>query len=71
MSIFPSPLDAQEAQIEYLNADFRVIENGHYVICAQTKVRIALSDLRYWNVERQEAYCDAQASLDRHKMFET
>jgi hypothetical protein len=32
-------------------------------VCAVTGARIALSDLRYWSVERQEAYVDAAASL--------
>jgi hypothetical protein len=28
-----------------------------------TGARIPLSELRYWSVERQEPYADAQASL--------
>jgi hypothetical protein len=52
-----------EAKLEYGDGHFRVLEPGNYVICAVTKRRVPLSDLRYWSVERQEAYVDAQAAL--------
>jgi hypothetical protein len=32
-----------------------------------TGAQIRLEDLRYWSVERQEAYVDAAASLSRHQ----
>ena len=51
-----------EAQIKYLDGDFDVIMPG-YVICAVTGKQIALEDLRYWSVARQEAYLDADASM--------
>ena len=35
----------------------------YYVHCHVTKERVALSDLKYWNVERQEPYKDAEAGL--------
>ena len=36
---------------------FEIIKNGDYVECAVTgKKHIALNDLKYWNVELQEAY---------------
>jgi hypothetical protein len=38
---------------------------GSYVICAVTGRRISLADLRYWSVDRQEPYADAEASLNR------
>ena len=38
---------------------------GSYVTCAVTGRRIPLSELRYWSVDRQEAYVDAAASLKR------
>ena len=38
---------------------------GSYVTCAVTGRRIPLSELRYWSVDRQEAYVDAEASLKR------
>jgi hypothetical protein len=39
-----------------------VLANGDHVICAVTGTRIPLTELRYWNVDRQEAYVDAEAS---------
>jgi hypothetical protein len=42
---------------------FRVLSNGDHVVCAVTGVRIPLHDLKYWSVERQEPYADADSSL--------
>ena len=62
---------AREARIRYLDADFQVLEEGDYVRCAITGQPIKLDDLRYWSVDRQEAYLDAgtsfQAYLDRFR----
>ena len=44
---------------------FRVIKPGRFVTCAVTGEPIALEELRYWSVDRQEAYADAEASLKR------
>ena len=41
---------------------FRVVRPGHYVICAVSGARIELELLRYWSVERQEAYASAELS---------
>ena len=51
------------ARLHYLPGTFRVLSNGDHVICAATGARIPLHELRYWSVERQEAYVDAQASV--------
>jgi hypothetical protein len=51
------------ARLHYLPSTFRVLANGDHVICAVTGMPIPLSELRYWSVERQEAYLDAAASL--------
>ena len=51
------------ARLHYLPGTFRVLANGDHVICAVTGARIALHELRYWSVERQEPYVDAKASL--------
>ncbi len=56
-----------EARIRYLDGDFQVVAPGSFVTCAVTGVAIALSNLRYWSVERQEAYADAGASLEREQ----
>jgi hypothetical protein len=52
-----------EAKIKYLDGDFDVTLPGAFVTCAVTGAQIALDDLRYWSVDRQEAYCDAEASM--------
>ena len=51
------------ARIRYLHGTFRVLSNGDHVICAVTGARIPLHELKYWSVERQEPYADAESSL--------
>ena len=55
------------ARLHYLPGTFRVLSNGDHVICAVTGVRIPLHELRYWSVDRQEPYIDAEASLQAEK----
>jgi hypothetical protein len=57
----------REAKIRYLAGTFRLLADGDHVRCAETKVMIALDELRYWSVERQEPYVDAAASLAAEK----
>ena len=42
---------------------YRVLVPGDHVVCAVTHKPIPLTELRYWSVERQEPYVDAEASL--------
>lgn len=51
------------ARIHYMAGTFRVLSPGDHVVCAVTGTRIPLDELRYWSVERQEAYASAEASL--------
>jgi hypothetical protein len=55
-----------EAQVQYLDGDFRVISPGTYVRCAVTDARIPLDELKYWSVDLQEAYAIPSAVLERH-----
>lgn len=55
-----------EAQVQYLDGDFRVISPGSFVRCAVTDIRIPLDELKYWSVDRQEAYATPTAVLQRH-----
>jgi hypothetical protein len=55
-----------EAQVQYLDGDFRVISPGTYVRCAVTDARIPLDELKYWSVDLQEAYAIPGAVLERH-----
>ncbi|HYC26157.1 MAG TPA: DUF2093 domain-containing protein [Roseiarcus sp.] len=56
---------AAEAQVEFLDGDFRVRRPGAFVRCAVTGEPIPLEELRYWSVERQEAYATPEAALAR------
>lgn len=53
----------REAVIEYLDADFNIVKSGDFVRCAVTGKQISLDALKYWNVEKQEAYVDAEAAM--------
>jgi len=44
------------ATLFYQANGFRVLTPGKHVVCAATGEAIALEALRYWSVERQEAY---------------
>jgi hypothetical protein len=58
-----APLMPGEAIVEYLDGDYKVLRPGHFVRCAVTAVNISLEELRYWNVEKQEAYASRDAVL--------
>ncbi|WP_174274781.1 DUF2093 domain-containing protein [Sphingomonas bacterium] len=47
------------ARLHYMANGFRVLVAGDHVVCALSGERIALDDLRYWSVRRQEAYATA------------
>lgn len=55
--------NARPARLHYLQGTFRVLSPGDHVVCAITGAKIPLDDLRYWSVERQEAYATAEASV--------
>ena len=55
------------ARIHYLPGTFRLLSDGDHVVCAITGARIPLLELRYWSVERQEAYRDAAASFEAER----
>lgn len=51
------------AKLHYLDGTFRVLSPGDHVLCAVTQQPIPLDELRYWSVERQEAYVSAEAAV--------
>lgn len=55
-----------EAKVRYLDGEFEVLSPGDFVRCAVTGQSIPLADLKYWNVEAQEPYATAEASLKRY-----
>jgi hypothetical protein len=70
----------REARVRYLDNDIKNLDDPggewrdthkFFVRCAVTQRAIALEELKYWSVERQEAYIDAAASLKRHQEFNT
>ena len=44
------------AKIKYQPNNFKILEDGDYVICAISGKKISIESLNYWNVELQEAY---------------
>ena len=60
---FPEPQG--EAQVRYLDGEFRILRPGSFVRCAVTNQTIPLDELRYWSVDLQEAYADPQAVMAR------
>ena len=64
MNRFEGP-GGREARIRYLDGDFQVLSPGAFVRCAVTGETIALDELKYWSVARQEPYASAAASLQR------
>lgn len=59
-----------EAVIRYLDGDYKILTQGSYVTCAVTGTQIPLEDLRYWNVDLQEAYADANAAFRRFQQLQ-
>lgn len=56
-----------EARLRFSDGEYKIISNGDFVRCAVTGEPIQLQDLRYWNVELQEAYSTAAISMQRVK----
>ena len=54
------------AKLHYLPNGFRMLSSGDHVLCAVSGEQIALEDLRYWSVEKQEPYATAEISAQAH-----
>jgi hypothetical protein len=57
----------RQAEIKFLDGEFQVMSPGEFVVCAVTGAQIPLDQLRYWDVETQEPYANAQAALTAEK----
>lgn len=55
-----------EARLRYLDGEYQVLSAGDFVRCAVTGEVIPLPELKYWSVERQEAYAGPEAALERY-----
>lgn len=53
------------AVLRYEPSGFRMVSPGSHVLCAVTGEKIPLDVLRYWDVERQEAYASAEIATKR------
>ena len=53
----------RQAKLHYMSYGFRVLVPGDHVVCAVSGEKIALEHLRYWNIDRQEAYANAELSV--------
>ena len=54
-----------EAVLEFGDSDFIILKPGAFVRCAVTGDPVPLADLRYWNVDEQEAYRDTIVATRR------
>jgi hypothetical protein len=62
-----TPPMAGEAEVKFLDGDFRIVRPGAFVRCAVTDLPIPLEELKYWSVDLQEAYSTPEAVLRRQK----
>ena len=53
------------ATLIYGPIGFRVVRPGRFVLCAVTGEPIPLDELRYWSVDRQEAYASPEVATRR------
>ena len=56
---------SKAAKLHYMANSFRMLSPGDHVTCAVTGEKVALEDLRYWSVARQEPYASAEISVQR------
>ena len=64
MNAFDRDMDGP-ALLHYGDGEFVVLKPGGHVVCAVSGQRVPLDALRYWSVERQEAYAGAKEALQR------
>ena len=50
------------ARLHYGPNSLSILSEGDHVLSAVTGVPIGVEELRYWSVERQEAYASAEIS---------
>ncbi|ARS27953.1 DUF2093 domain-containing protein [Sphingomonas sp. KC8] len=53
---------SRPAKLHYMANNFRMLASGDHVLCAVSGERIPLDNLRYWSVDKQEAYATAEIS---------
>ncbi len=69
MDFLQGKFSSKEAKLLYKDADYSILSAGNFVRCAISGKIILLEDLKYWNVDRQEAYIDAEAALKAYLKY--
>tara|TARA_Y100000741_G_scaffold359336_1_gene339840 strand:+ start:1072 stop:1272 length:201 start_codon:yes stop_codon:yes gene_type:complete len=57
------------AKLEYLPNNFKILEDGDYVICAVSEKKIYLDQLNYWSVELQEPYFSYKEAFLKNELI--
>ena len=57
--------EAGPATLHFADGEFAVLKRGAFVPCAVSGRTIPIEILRYWSVERQEAYAGPAEALQR------
>ena len=55
---------SRAARLHFGPNGFRILSQGDHVVCARSGVRIPLEELRYWSVDRQEAYATCALAVE-------
>lgn len=58
-----------EAKLRYGDNEFAILRQGLFVLCAVSGQRIALDELRYWNIDLQEAYRGPAEAMQRWRQL--
>jgi hypothetical protein len=53
------------AVLRYEPNGYRVLTPGTHVVCAASGEKVTLEALRYWSVDRQEAYASCEMATRR------
>lgn len=53
------------AKLYFGDGHFDMMSPGDHVLCAVTGQRIHLTQLKYWSVDRQEAYASARIAAGK------
>ena len=56
----------REAKLKYQDGDFQILREGEFVRCAVSGLPIRIDEVRYWSVDKQEAYCSAVEAYSIH-----
>lgn len=60
-----------EAVVRYGDNEITILRQGLFVRCAVSGARIPLDELRYWNVDLQEAYRGPEEAMARSKQLQS